>query len=79
MVEKLEKSAFPAEMPAWMPPRPGTISRLLDRMEDGRLAGRAGSPDNEKAKQVVMTRNGKGRRLLSEPGTLPALQRSYMI
>jgi DNA-binding MarR family transcriptional regulator len=60
LVEKLNESAFPAEIPGWILPRPATISGLLDRMEDGWLVRRASNPDNEKAKQMAMTRKGEG-------------------
>ena len=70
LVEKLDESTFPAGIPRWMMPRPVTISRLLDRMEDGRLPTRVSNPDNEKAKHVVMTRKGEGDSGV-RPGGLP--------
>ena len=59
LVERLKESAFPAEISRWMMRKPATISRLLDRMEDRRLVNRVRNPNNEKTKQIVMTRKGK--------------------
>jgi len=70
LVEKLDESAFPAGIPRWMMPRPATIPRLLDCMEDEQLVARLRNPDNEEAKHVVMTRKGEGGSGV-RPGRLP--------
>jgi hypothetical protein len=70
LVEKPDGSAFPTQIPRWMMPRPGTMSRLLDRTENGRLVRRAGNPNNEKAKRAAVTREGEvGSKM--RPGGLP--------
>jgi len=59
LVEKLKELAFPAEISRWMMRKPATISRLLDRMENGGLVKRVKNPDSQKIKRVIMTKKGR--------------------
>lgn len=59
LVEELKEKSFPAEISRWIKRKPATISRLLDRMEDGGLVRRTKNPKKGKIKRVVMTEKGK--------------------